>query len=317
MRRRMRDEGRGGGPDVRRGLHAAHPSVRGEPHRPHAHRELHLDERYGYDFIAHPPRGHGHSDLPVAPVRKVLSHLPAAGAARSRFYKDLGARGEAALCRRCRHAFSSRMHVEDLIRVERRARLSLRDRRERGGALPMDLSSLPPRASSARAGRPVAAAGRTGSDPGRDARLRQSRKRTGPARGRGRAKLPPVNQPSRGKSIRKLRGNRSIASVLASLTRETSGSIPESSPTGWSRRTAASAASSAAYSSRSRTTRSSASSPGTSSLSTRESSARRGSSATSRAPTPIGCSRPSSGMTLPPGGFRLTSLRASHRAGRR
>jgi hypothetical protein len=36
------------------------------------------------------------------------------------FYQDLGRSGEPALCRRCGHAFSSRMHVEDLIEVERR-----------------------------------------------------------------------------------------------------------------------------------------------------------------------------------------------------
>jgi hypothetical protein len=36
------------------------------------------------------------------------------------FYQDLSRSGEAALCRRCGHAFSSRMHVEDLIEVERR-----------------------------------------------------------------------------------------------------------------------------------------------------------------------------------------------------
>jgi hypothetical protein len=35
------------------------------------------------------------------------------------FYKDAGARGEPALCRRCGHPFSSRLHVEDLIQVER------------------------------------------------------------------------------------------------------------------------------------------------------------------------------------------------------
>jgi hypothetical protein len=35
------------------------------------------------------------------------------------FYKDAGAREEPALCRRCRHPFSSRLHVEDLIQVER------------------------------------------------------------------------------------------------------------------------------------------------------------------------------------------------------
>ena len=35
------------------------------------------------------------------------------------FYKDAGAREERALCRRCGHPFSSRLHVEDLIQVER------------------------------------------------------------------------------------------------------------------------------------------------------------------------------------------------------
>jgi hypothetical protein len=35
------------------------------------------------------------------------------------FYKDMGRQGEKAHCRRCGHAFTSRMHVEDLIAVER------------------------------------------------------------------------------------------------------------------------------------------------------------------------------------------------------
>jgi hypothetical protein len=35
------------------------------------------------------------------------------------FYKDVGARGEQATCKRCGAAFASRMHVEDLITVER------------------------------------------------------------------------------------------------------------------------------------------------------------------------------------------------------
>jgi hypothetical protein len=35
------------------------------------------------------------------------------------FYKDAGRSGEAACCRRCGHPFTSRMHVEDLIQVER------------------------------------------------------------------------------------------------------------------------------------------------------------------------------------------------------
>ena len=36
------------------------------------------------------------------------------------FYKDVGSAGEKAHCRRCGHAFTSRMHVEDLIEVEER-----------------------------------------------------------------------------------------------------------------------------------------------------------------------------------------------------
>jgi hypothetical protein len=36
------------------------------------------------------------------------------------FYKDVGRAEAPANCRRCGHAFSSRMHVEDLIDVERR-----------------------------------------------------------------------------------------------------------------------------------------------------------------------------------------------------
>ena len=35
------------------------------------------------------------------------------------FYKDAGTEGEKAACRRCGHAFTSRIHVEDLIEVQR------------------------------------------------------------------------------------------------------------------------------------------------------------------------------------------------------
>jgi hypothetical protein len=35
------------------------------------------------------------------------------------FYKDVGKQGEQAKCRRCKTEFASRMHVEDLITVER------------------------------------------------------------------------------------------------------------------------------------------------------------------------------------------------------
>jgi hypothetical protein len=36
------------------------------------------------------------------------------------FYKDVGRTGDPARCKRCGHAFTSRMHAEDLIEVERR-----------------------------------------------------------------------------------------------------------------------------------------------------------------------------------------------------
>src|SRR5262249_53647131 len=35
------------------------------------------------------------------------------------FYKDIGARQEQAECRRCHESYASRMHIEDLIEVER------------------------------------------------------------------------------------------------------------------------------------------------------------------------------------------------------
>jgi hypothetical protein len=35
------------------------------------------------------------------------------------FYKDAGERGEQARCARCREAYASKMHVEDLILVEK------------------------------------------------------------------------------------------------------------------------------------------------------------------------------------------------------
>ena len=66
-------------------------------------------------------------------------------------YKDAGREGEQARCRRCDAAFASRMHVEDLITVERQ----LGYRYEIDGAadatLPVDLSRLPARPGLPRA----------------------------------------------------------------------------------------------------------------------------------------------------------------------
>ena len=74
---------------------------------------------YGYDFIALL-----HAVTVIAtflwlPFGKFFHIFQRPAQIGVRFYKDLGARGETAQCRRCRHPFSSRMHVEDLIRVER------------------------------------------------------------------------------------------------------------------------------------------------------------------------------------------------------
>jgi hypothetical protein len=57
------------------------------------------------------------------------------------FYKDVGTRG-AGGCRRCGAAFTSRMHVDDLIAVQK-ALASIRGRRSRR-ALPVDLSGAVP-----------------------------------------------------------------------------------------------------------------------------------------------------------------------------
>ena len=38
------------------------------------------------------------------------------------FYREAGAKGEAARCARCGEPFASRMHIDDLKQVERRAR---------------------------------------------------------------------------------------------------------------------------------------------------------------------------------------------------
>ncbi len=74
---------------------------------------------YGYDFVALL-----HAVTVIAtflwlPFGKFFHIFQRPAQLGVRFYKDLGSRGEPAVCRRCGHAFSSRMHVEDLVRVER------------------------------------------------------------------------------------------------------------------------------------------------------------------------------------------------------
>jgi hypothetical protein len=73
---------------------------------------------YGYDFI-----GLLHAITVIAtflwiPFGKFFHIFQRPAQLGVRFYKDDGSRGEPALCARCRAPFSSRLHVEDLIRVE-------------------------------------------------------------------------------------------------------------------------------------------------------------------------------------------------------
>jgi len=74
---------------------------------------------YGYDFI-----GLFHAVTVIAtflwiPFGKFFHIFQRPAQLGVRFYKDEGARGEAALCARCGTPFTSRLHVEDLIRVAR------------------------------------------------------------------------------------------------------------------------------------------------------------------------------------------------------
>lgn len=76
-------------------------------------------EGYGYDFIAVL-----HAVTVIAtflwiPFGKFFHIFQRPAQLGVRFYKDAGSEGPPAHCRRCHSAFSSLLHVEDLIRVER------------------------------------------------------------------------------------------------------------------------------------------------------------------------------------------------------
>ena len=76
-------------------------------------------EGYGYDFIAIL-----HAITVIAtflwlPFGKFFHIFQRPAQFGVSFYKDMGRTGEAAQCRRCGGAFSSRMHIEDLIGVEK------------------------------------------------------------------------------------------------------------------------------------------------------------------------------------------------------
>lgn len=74
---------------------------------------------YGYDFLALLHAVTVIFTLLWLPFGKFFHIFQRPAQLGVSFYKDVAAREEAAHCRRCGHAFASRMHVEDLIRVER------------------------------------------------------------------------------------------------------------------------------------------------------------------------------------------------------
>jgi hypothetical protein len=74
---------------------------------------------YGYDFLAIAHAVTVIFTLLWLPFGKFFHVFQRPAQLGVSFYKDVGAREELAACRRCGHPFSSRLHVEDLIAVER------------------------------------------------------------------------------------------------------------------------------------------------------------------------------------------------------
>jgi hypothetical protein len=74
---------------------------------------------YGYDFLAIVHAATVIFTLLWLPFGKFFHIFQRPAQLGVSFYKDVGAREGAAQCRRCGHPFSSRLHVEDLIQVER------------------------------------------------------------------------------------------------------------------------------------------------------------------------------------------------------
>lgn len=74
---------------------------------------------YGYDFLAILHAITVISTFLWLPFGKLFHVFQRPAQLGARFYKDVSRREEAASCRRCGHPFTSRLHVEDLIRVER------------------------------------------------------------------------------------------------------------------------------------------------------------------------------------------------------
>lgn len=75
---------------------------------------------YGYDFIAILHAVTVILTLLWLPFGKFFHIFQRPAQLGVSFYKEIGARSERAICRRCDEDFASRMHVEDLIEVEQR-----------------------------------------------------------------------------------------------------------------------------------------------------------------------------------------------------
>ena len=74
---------------------------------------------YGYDFLAILHALTVIFTLLWLPFGKLFHIFQRSAQVGVAFYKDVGAQGEQAECRRCRQPFASKMHIEDLIVVER------------------------------------------------------------------------------------------------------------------------------------------------------------------------------------------------------
>lgn len=79
----------------------------------------HWMKGYGYDFLAILHAIVVIFTLLWLPFGKLFHVFQRPAQIGVRFYKDVGRREEAAVCRRCGQPFTSRVHVQDLIRVER------------------------------------------------------------------------------------------------------------------------------------------------------------------------------------------------------
>src|SRR5581483_1163162 len=111
---------RGGSAAVRRRLPAARPALRDQRDGVDADGQLHVDEGYAYDFLAILHAITVIFTLLWLPFGKFFHIFQRPAQLGVGFYKDVGAREEQAKCRRCGEAYASRMHVEDLIGVEKK-----------------------------------------------------------------------------------------------------------------------------------------------------------------------------------------------------